>query len=450
MKRLLLSSCSRAMLVMLVGVATLTTGCRLSGEEVAPVPLSAENPLDLEVYYVSGTLTNQAGSGISGVTVIGGSESATTNGSGYYELTIEASDAGEANTALTSGVEFDFPSTYVGDKSVPALFPSGAEKGARLTVNHTISTANGAIAVDASDLYAYVDVYVDGDNVSTNYIEDAAIVTFTSGVQNVAITPYIPAATKSVLELAAGSSETKYYAPSVALAIDLGSSTLSANIELSIPRSSSSILSTSKSNNGYYFSTESAKVMIYKDGDWTYGSRTVALNNGYYSFWVSQSDDVDGLTSFRVGLAPEIEVKVGSAETAELATKVINNYNNADVVTESYTYNKYVGLVEESFTIGGSDLVIDDTLKAEMKAYLETLLGATIYSTAGMESVSDKAVVSGDTKVTVTYTQNYSTYTITAQVQVGEEGTSLSAEYTAKYYGVVNRTVKSDTGNLSK
>lgn len=134
----------------------------------------------------------------------------------------------------------------------------------------------------------------------------------------------------------------------------------------------------------------------------------------------------------------------------DLATEVINNFNYTDVRTETFSYNKYVGLEEVSFTDGDDQNFPDDTIKAEMKAYLETLLGSTVYTTAQTESVSDTAVVSGDTKVTITYTQNYSIYTISAQVKSGESGTTeLTAVYKAKYYGVVNRDVKSESGNMS-
>ncbi|MFR9652011.1 MAG: hypothetical protein SNG35_08325 [Rikenellaceae bacterium] len=451
MKRLFLSYGSKAVLAMMVGVATLTTGCRISDAEVAPVPQDAVNPLDAKAFYVVGRVIDQNGAGVASVPVkvVSGSASATTNSSGYYELTIDAEKVSEANAALSGGLNFTIPTGYVGQAYVAAQFPnSETSYGATLTINHSISKANTGTSIDVSVPTTF---YITSSSMGVNYVANAVAVTLPANVTTTSPvtfsgTLFIPSVVEEVLVMNAGDYITDYYTPSTATNMEFtyASVNTSKEIDVKVPLESAKLIS--RSGSTYYFSD--VRWMLY-DGisSWNH-IKDISFNSEYYTFSVD-NNYLASANSAAVGVAPKTNIAIVVESINEngrlLSTEVIDNYNNTEVLTHNYTYSKCSNLVFDSFTINDADAAsTNPVVLSELMGYLETMVGVS--HNDDMVTMDQTAVLSGDTKVTVTYRQDYKKYQVTADVTDGVN--TYKAIYRAVYYGVVNRTVVTEYGNL--
>ncbi len=385
-----------------------------SKDEVDPTPQEVENPLENDYYYVTGTVTDASGAPMSDVQVNFYLLEDTTGSNGEYTL---ASDE-----LLPANYMFFSKEDYIEVISYVAM-PSEATRGTKVAVDAVMVQKAAAETVTATE-GATVTASATTDAAVTSSIEIVISSDVFSEDAEVSATAYTPGTSAEVIDIDETSSLDVTY-PNNALNLEF-SAELEADVIITYPADQIAVSRTSTQ----YF--DNVKTTVYdpslakwvESGDATY-------NEGGYEVTLT-NDMLDDDFNVQIGVAPVITV-AAAASSITLGTEVVDNIGAMNAVTETIGYTKKSGLAVTSTD--------KDGLYAQLINYAETMLGQSEGVTES--SVSEEAVVSGDKKITVKYTQATTTYTLSASTSTGTISVTLTS------YGAVSSVITTQYGNLT-
>lgn len=384
--------------LVIVGIAF--NSCK--DDEDAPVPVVVENPLEKEVYFITGKVTDGTNP-LADATVAAGSLSAKTDASGAYQL--EVSKKGDFELSFEKD-------GYLTIKNKVTI-DSKADKGAIVACSQILTKKADPVTVNPAE----------ESNINPN---DQLAVTIPAGAvkeaTEVTLTPFTPAAdtrSKEAAEKAISSGATTPVTTTTAMSL----ASLSCEPDgIKFDKPVTVNLKAQGTSDGVYFTNTKHYVNGVEQGDATYDAAT-------HSYKLT----MDGFSTHEVKVNTDLSVSGGSTN---LYSDVIDNIGNTASSSKKISFKMKQGWAIKSQSGG---------VTGDVKAKLMEALRNTLSSAEGVSEIemSREAAVSGDRKMTVNYNQDVVTYTFKVETSTGTE--SIEVEE----YKTVKQTLTSESGNMT-
>lgn len=349
-------------------------------DEVEPNPVIVENPLEKEAYFITGKVTSEKNP-LADVTVSAGSVSAKTSADGIYQIEVEKKGSFELNFTKEG---------YISILSKVTI-DSKAEKGAIVSVSQTLTKKAEPIHVDPAK-----ESNVAPNNDLTVAIPAGAVKTAT----DVTITPFVPAADKKSQEAADKAVSSGNGTP-VTTSTSMSLSSLNCEPDgLKFEKPVEVKLKAAASAGGVYFTKAKHFINGVEKGAATYD----AASTSYIIL-------LDGFSVHEVKVAADLSVTV---RNESLFSEVIDNIGKTEPVSKTIAFK-----VNEGWKITSKSAGVTGDIEAKLvKAVTNTLSGA---EGASEIEISRDVAVSGDVKMTASYTQSIVEYAFSVETSAGTE-----------------------------
>lgn len=370
-------------------------------DEVEPVPVIVENPLEKEAYYIMGKVTDGTAP-LADVTVAAGTVSAKTGADGTYQ--IELSKKGTYQMTVSK-------EGYITIKDEVTI-SNDADKGAIVPFSQGLTKKAEPVTVDP----AKETQMTAGEEIDVT-VPAGAVTKETE----ITMTPFVPAADKTAKEAAEKALSTGTPTPVV---VTTSMSLASLNCEpdgLTFEKPLEVKLKAVEAAGGVYFTSAKHFVNGKEKGNASYD----AASNSYVIM-------LDGFSVHEVKVATDLSV-AGSSE--EVYSEAIDNLGKTEPVSKTISFK-----VKEGWRIVSKSAGVTGGIESK----LMNAVTNTLSSTQGVSEteLSKDVAVSGDVKMTVSFTQAKATYTFQVETSGGTE--SIVAEK----YGAVSQSIEKEQGTM--
>lgn len=370
-------------------------------DEVEPVPEIVENPLEKEAYFITGKVTDGTNA-LADVAISAGSVSATTDATGTYQIEVNKKGTYDLNFAKEG---------YITIKNEVTI-SSNADKGTIVSLSQILTKKAEPVTVNPEEettLTANEEINVT--------IPAGAVATATE----VTMTPFVPAADKEVKEAADKAANSGSTTP---VTVTAAMSIASLNCEpdgLIFEKPVEVKLKAEHTGSGVYFTKAKHYVNGHEEGDASFD----ATSNSYVIL-------LDGFSIHEVKVATNLSVEASSESVFQ---KEIDNLGKTTPASEKLSFK-----IKEGWRIVSKSAGVTGGIESK----LMNALTNTLSSTEGVAEteISKDLAVSGDVKMTVSYSQALLKYTFEVETSGGTE--SIVAEK----YGAVSQSIQKEQGNM--